>query len=166
MTLAKIMNPEKIWVIFLCQSGCVNMTVIHFRFVKSKKTTLKQYIKYSIFISRVYIIYMIYIPYSTVLTVEKIMTVIVSWAIVDTTSEITSCALRLDNSDNFCAACVTRGVMHLHTRSLPPPYWRRSGSSSSCFQREESRCSPEQWSSTSSDRAIPAWNSEPTDIKT
>lgn len=55
------------------------MTVIHFRFVKSKKTTtLKQYIKYSIFISRVYIVYMIYIPYSTVLTVEKIMTVIVS----------------------------------------------------------------------------------------
>lgn len=54
------------------------MTVIHFRFVKSKKTTLKKNIKYSIFIGRVYIVYMIYIPYSSVLTVEKIMTVIVS----------------------------------------------------------------------------------------
>lgn len=54
------------------------MTLIHFKFVKSKENNINKNMKYSIFIGRAYIVYMIYIPYSTVLTVEKIMTVIVS----------------------------------------------------------------------------------------
>ena len=50
-----------------------------------------------------------------------------------------------------------------HTPTQLQPWWTQSGFSSSCFQHEENKCNPAQWSSISFYTTILSWSSEPTE---